>query len=55
MNEIEFMEPCDFCEQSGDYGFDTEWDAVLCWECHLTQQWMLWFAKYRFRTFGVFL
>lgn len=41
---------CDFCNtDKADYGFDWEWDANLCWTCHLMQNFGLWFIRYRAR------
>ena len=39
---------CDFCEsKDANYGFDPDWDAMLCWPCHLMQNTMMLLVKYR--------
>lgn len=43
---------CDFCQEEADYGFDYEWDALLCWLCHLSQNFAMWFTKYNFKWNG---
>lgn len=43
-------EMCDFCDINiADYGFDWEWDAQLCWLCHLYQNYLMFMAKYSVR------
>lgn len=42
------IENCDFCEvNKADFGFDMEWDASLCWLCHLRENFSLWFLRNR--------
>lgn len=41
------MDACDFeCGALADYGWDGEWDAMLCWRCHTAQLLMMWMLRY---------
>ena len=42
---------CDFCRDYADYGFDDEWDALLCWTCHLMQRYLMFMQKYCVRKY----
>lgn len=41
-------EVCDFCSiEKAGYGFDWDWDAFLCWICHLWQNTQMFMIRYR--------